>query len=85
MGVKRTELLAALRPFFTMHDIDANWEAIERMPEATLVTTLAMLCPFDDAEKQALLEAPTEADRAADLLALLRMSVHEGDPSTRPS
>jgi Lon protease-like protein len=68
-----------------MHDIDANWDAIERMPETMLVTTLAMLCPFDDAEKQALLEAPTEADRAADLLALLRMSVHEGDPQSRPS
>ncbi len=85
IGLKRAELLGALRPFFTMHDIDANWEAIERMPEATLITTLAMLCPFDDAEKQALLEAPTEADRAADLLALLRMSVHEGDPQSRPS
>ena len=85
MGVKRSELLGALRPFFTMHDIDANWDAIERMPEAMLVTTLAMLCPFDDAEKQALLEAPTEADRAADLLALLRMSIHEGDPNSRPS
>ncbi len=85
MGVNRGELLAALRPFFLMHGIDANWEVIERMPEAMLVTTLAMLCPFDDAEKQALLEAPTEGDRAADLLALLRMSVHEGDPSLRPS
>ncbi len=84
-GLKRAELLGALRPFFTMHDIDANWDAIERMPETMLVTTLAMLCPFDDAEKQALLEAPTEADRAADLLALLRMSVHEGDPQSRPS
>ena len=85
MGARRDELLAALRPFFTMHDIDANWDAIERMPESILVTTLAMLCPFDDAEKQALLEAPTDADRSADLLALLRMSIHEGDPSARPS
>ncbi len=85
MGTRREELLGALRPFFTMHDIDANWDAIERMPEAMLVTTLAMLCPFDDAEKQALLEAPTDADRSADLLALLRMSIHEGDPSARPS
>ncbi len=85
MGARRSELLGALRPFFLMHEIEANWDAIERMPEAMLVTTLAMLCPFDDAEKQALLEAPTEADRAADLLALLRMSVHEGDPGARPS
>lgn len=84
-GLRRDELLSALRPFFTLHDIDANWDAIEHMPDAMLVTTLAMLCPFDDAEKQALLEAPTETDRAADLLALLRMSVHEGDPSSRPS
>ncbi len=85
LGVKRTELLGALRPFFTLHGIDANWDAIERMPELILVTTLAMLCPFEDAEKQALLEAPTDPDRAADLLALLRMSVHEGDPDSRPS
>jgi len=84
-GLKRPELLEALKPFFAMHQIDANWDAIERMPETMLVTTLAMLCPFDDAEKQALLEAPTEADRAADLLALLRMSVHEADPNSRPS
>jgi Lon protease-like protein len=84
-GLNRPDLLAALKPFFHMHQIDANWEAIERMPEAMLVTTLAMLCPFDDAEKQALLEAPTEADRAADLLALLRMSVHESDQKSRPS
>jgi Lon protease-like protein len=85
MGEKRAELLSALRPFFTMHDIDANWDAIERMPETHLVTTLAMLCPFEDAEKQALLEAPTDADRSADLLALLRMSVHEGGPGSLPS
>ncbi len=84
-GLDRAELLEALKPFFHMHQIDANWDAIHRMPEASLVTTLAMLCPFDDAEKQALLEAPTEADRAADLLALLRMSVHEADPNSRPS
>jgi Lon protease-like protein len=84
-GLDRSELLGALKPFFHMHQIDANWEAIDRMPEASLVTTLAMLCPFDDAEKQALLEAPTEADRAADLLALLRMSVHEAGSSSLPS
>jgi len=84
-GLDRAALLDALKPFFHMHQIDANWDAIERMPEAMLVTTLAMLCPFDDAEKQALLEAPTEADRAADLLALLRMSVHESDTKSRPS
>jgi Lon protease-like protein len=81
----RDEIVDALKPYFHMTGIDANWDAIHAMPDATLMTTLAMLCPFDPAEKQALLEAPTDADRAADLLALLRMAVHEADGHARPS
>ncbi len=81
----REALVGALRPYFKVHGIDANWEAIEAMPDDMLVVTLAMLCPFDTAEKQALLEAPTEMDRAADLLALLRMAVHEASGGARPS
>ena len=34
---------------------------------------LAMVCPFEPAEKQALLEAPTDVERAAALLTLLQM------------
>jgi Lon protease-like protein len=34
-----------------------------------------MVCPFASAEKQALLEAPTVADRAAMLIALIEMSM----------
>jgi Lon protease-like protein len=73
----RDDILSALRPYFAAKSIDANWDAVEAMPDGMLVTTLAMLCPFDTAEKQALLEAPTGLDRAADLVALLRMSLHE--------
>jgi Lon protease-like protein len=85
-SVNRPELIGALKPYFKVNGIDANWDAIDSMPDPMLVVTLAMLCPFDTAEKQALLEAPTEADRAADLLALLRMAVHEaGSTDARPS
>jgi len=79
----RNQVLAALKPYFESQSIDANWDAVNAMPDPTLITTLSMLCPFDPAEKQALLEAPTEQDRAADLLALLRMALHEADPSSR--
>ncbi len=72
-GVEREPLLAALRAFFTHRGIDANWDAIRKMPDEALVVTLSMVCPFEAAEKQALLEAPTDADRAATLLALLQM------------
>jgi len=81
----RPELLDALAIYFRAKQIDANWEAIDSMEDPMLVTTLSMLCPFDTAEKQALLEAPTDADRAADLLALLRMAVHEADGPHNPS
>ena len=73
----RAELLIALRAYFTRRGFDANWEAIEKMSDQELVVTLCMVCPFDPPEKQALLEAATEADRAATLLALLRIDLHE--------
>jgi Lon protease-like protein len=83
-GVEREALLAALRSYFARRSVDANWDAIRRMPDDALVVTLAMVCPFEPAEKQALLEAPNEADRAATLLALLQMGAAANDePSGR--
>jgi Lon protease-like protein len=38
--------------------------------------TLGMVCPFEPAEKQALLEATTPDDRARALLALLQIEAH---------
>ncbi len=71
--VARDALIAALRSYFARRGFQANWEAIRRIPDDMLVITLSMVCPFESAEKQALLEAETEADRAAALLALLQM------------
>jgi uncharacterized protein len=73
----RAGLLAALRGYFLRRGFDANWEAIGKMANDTLVVTLAMVCPFDPAEKQALLEAPTEAERAATLRTLLEIDTHQ--------
>jgi len=75
----REALLAALRPFFAKRGMEVNWEHVERMPDPALITTLAMVCPFADAEKQALLEADSLAARAEVLLALLRMDAYSGD------
>ncbi|MBL6081514.1 LON peptidase substrate-binding domain-containing protein [Belnapia sp. T18] len=80
LALDRAALLAALRPFFKARGIDANWEAVEQTEDGELVTTLAMICPFEVPEKQALLEAATPADRAAMLIALLQMGAH-GTPS----
>jgi Lon protease-like protein len=81
----RDALLGALRPYFRARGIEANWEAVEQTGDAMLVTTLCMVCPFDVREKQALLEAPGPAERAAMLIALMQMDSHGMAPEGRPS
>ena len=74
----RDGLLEALRPYFRIRQIEVNWDAIGQVPDSMLVITLAMVCPFEPREKQALLEAPTPEDRAKVLLALLQMEALGG-------
>ncbi len=83
----RAAFMDILRPYFSVQGMDVNWEAIEKTPEAMLVTTLSMLCPFAVAEKQALLEAPSNADRTRMMLALMQMAMHGDGPEgeSRPS
>ena len=73
----REALLDALRAYFDRRGFDANWEAIDTMEDAQLVTSLAMVCPFDPVEKQALLESANLLDCCATLHTLLRIDSHE--------
>jgi uncharacterized protein len=82
--IERESIMSALRAYFTRRSVDANWEAIRGLSDDGLVITLAMACPFEAVEKQALLEAPSDADRAATLLTLLQMGAAGPDlPSGR--
>lgn len=71
--VDRGALLAALWPYFRAKQIEADREAVERIPLGELLTTLCMICPFEDQEKQALLTAPDARRRAELLTAMLRI------------
>ncbi len=85
IGVDRQALLAALGKYFATKGLEANWDAVKQMPDHVLVITLCMACPFDVAEKQALLEASSPAERAASLLALLQIGSHDrggGEPAS---
>lgn len=81
----RDALLQAVRAYFGLQDIELNWDAIEQMGEASLLISLCMVCPFEPPEKQALLEAPDHAARAAALLALLHMGAYAEDGDHLPS
>ncbi len=77
--VDRESLLEALHAYFEVSGLGSDWSAVEKAPDESLVTSLAMACPFDPPEKQALLEAMTLSERAETLITILRMSVLESD------
>ncbi|HEY0266865.1 MAG TPA: LON peptidase substrate-binding domain-containing protein [Rhizomicrobium sp.] len=77
----RERLLAALKTYLTHRDMKADWKSVMTAPAEALVNALAMMCPFDPAEKQALLEARNFQDRASTLMALLEMGGEIG-PTT---
>jgi Lon protease-like protein len=82
---ERTDLLDALRRYFAHAGAEANWEAISQMSDPALVVSLCMACPFGPEEKQALLEARDEAERAHALLALLEINAFdEGEEDDEP-
>lgn len=78
----RTVLSASLRRYIDRTQMDVDWDAVATAPLETLINALCAGCPFAVMERQALLEAPTLADRAQTLIALLDMEVPGDDTST---
>lgn len=74
-GFDRERLMRGLKAYFVQHKISADWEAIGSVPGERLITSVAMICPFEPSEKQALLEAPDLGERARLLMAIVEMAV----------
>jgi len=73
----RDRLIRGLQSYFAQRQISADWEAIGKAPGEYLVTSLAMACPFAPSEKQALLEAADQGERARLLTTLVEMAAVE--------
>jgi Lon protease-like protein len=73
--VDRPRLLDLLQAYFRQQGLSANWDAINQAPGERLMTSLAMICPFEPSEKQALLEARCLSDRAQLMMAMLEIAV----------
>ena len=78
----REKVLAALKDYLSKRDLKADWRSVMSAPAEILVNALAMLCPFEPAEKQALLEAPDWDHRVNTLVALLEMSASASGPTS---
>ena len=73
--VDRKALLRALTAFLKANNLKADWEGIENAPNEALVNALAMMSPYDAAEKQAMLEAPDLKTRAEILVAVTEIEL----------
>jgi uncharacterized protein len=82
--VDRKAVLSALMQYLKANDLKADWDGIENAPNEALVNALAMMSPYDPAEKQAMLEAPDLKTRAEILIAVTEIALAkrstEGDP-----
>jgi uncharacterized protein len=73
--VDRKALLRALSSFLKANKLKADWDGIENAPNEALVNALAMMSPYDAAEKQAMLEAPDLKTRAEILIAVTEIEL----------
>lgn len=78
-GVDRERLMQTARMFLDAKGIGCDWSAAEQAPMPALVTTLAMTCPFEPREKQALLECASLAERSDLMISLFEMALLGGD------
>ncbi len=77
LQLNREVLIPALKDFFELRGLSANWDAINDADDSDLLTSLSMICPFSPSEKQALLECGNSETRANLLISLIEMARHE--------
>lgn len=75
--IDRQLLIDSIKDMLNQMDLDIDWNDLANTPNEMLVNAISMTSPFQIAEKQALLEAPTAADRAELLIVLAKMTLND--------
>ena len=76
-ALDRDPLIKVMKRYFDMKGFETDWTQIENSDNHQLLATLSMICPFEVAEKQALLEADSMVKRADLLIAMMEMALHD--------
>jgi len=75
----RGRLFEVVERYFEATGIEADCRTMEALPDETLVSALAMACPLEPRDKQALLECAGVAERGAFLCDLMEFRTRAGD------
>ena len=65
--------LNEVRNYLTKNNIKVDWNIIQTIDQTILITTLASICPFSDAEKQMILECQDPNEIPKTMVNLFKM------------
>lgn len=77
---ERGRLMELLKGYLNSVNMEINWNDITAASDESLATSLAMMCPFDANEKQAILESSTINERIEMITAFIEMSTIKKSP-----
>ncbi|MBV1886270.1 MAG: LON peptidase substrate-binding domain-containing protein [Parvibaculaceae bacterium] len=82
--ISRERLMSVLKEYLDTHGLHADWDAINKADDESIVNSLSVISPFGAPEKQALLEAKTLEDRNQMLIALTEIELAQHDNDAAP-
>lgn len=82
-GFDREGFLDLLVRYFTAQGLSTDWGSLRDAETELLINSLSMLCPFEPADKQALLEAPSLQTRRETLVTLMEIALRGGTEGER--
>ena len=71
----KEKFLLIIKEYFKLTNLQTDWESLKKADDELLINSLSILCPFENDEKQALLEAKTIDDRVKILTTLMEMNI----------
>lgn len=77
-GFCRDAFMLMLGRYFREMKLSTDWDSLKEADDELLINSLSMLCPFEPEDKQALLEAPTLANRRETLVTLIEFALRGG-------
>lgn len=77
-GMQRGQVIDLLRRFLAASGLSTDWDGLREAEDELLINSLAMLCPFEAEDRQALLEAPDLPTRRETLITLMEFALRGG-------
>ncbi len=84
-NVDRAELINKYSNFFKMKKLDIDKDVLAETSNLQLLSTLAMLAPFNKIDKQAILESPNISTRITTINSILDLNTFQVVNSSNPS